>query len=110
MMQPRILRLIGATGSEGVTIYKESNTVPVEGKEAYKGKAARMHTYGDILLVGAAATGNLFIGTYKTNMGRPVESPSFGREYTGARPTRLSGYYKYTSKPISYNGSVTREI
>lgn len=94
-----------ATGNEGVTIYKESNTVPVEGKEAYKGKAARMHTYGDILLVGAAA-GNLFIGTYKTNMGRPVESPSFGREYTGARPTRLSGYYKYTSKPISYNGSV----
>lgn len=93
-----------AAGNEGVTIYKESNTVPVTGSDAYKGTAAKMQTYGDILLVGAAA-GNLFIGTYKTNMGRPVDSPSFGRDYTGARPTKLSGYYKYTPKPITYNGT-----
>lgn len=51
-----------------MTIYKESSTVPVTGSDAYKGKAAKMYTYGDILWVGAAA-GNLFIGTYKTNVG-----------------------------------------
>ena len=94
-----------ATGNEGVTIYKESSTVPVIGSDAYKGKAAKMYTYGDIVLVGAAA-GNLFIGTYKTNIGKPVDSPSFGRPYSGARPTKLSGYYKYKPMPISNDGTV----
>lgn len=94
-----------ATGNEGVTIYKESSTVPVTGSEAYRGTSAKLYTYGDILLVGAAA-GNLFIGTYKTNMGTPESSPSFGRPYSGARPTKLSGYYKYKSMPITYSGTV----
>lgn len=94
-----------ATGNEGVTIYKESSTVPVTGSDAYKGKSAKMYTYGDILLVGAAA-GNLFIGTYKTNVGKPESSPSFGRAYSGARPTKLSGYYKYKSMPVTYAGTV----
>lgn len=92
-----------ATGNEGVTIYKAPSTVPVEGSDAYRGKAAKMTTYGDILIVGAAA-GNIFIGTYKTNLGTPRESPLFGRPYTGARMTKLSGYYKYTSMPITYQG------
>lgn len=92
-----------ATGNEGVTLYKSSSTVPVEGNEAYKGKAAKMFTYGDIALVGAAA-GNLFIGKYKTNAMAPATSPSFGRPYDGARPTKLSGYYKYSPKPITYQG------
>lgn len=94
-----------ATGNEGVTIYKESSTVPVTGSDAYRGTSAKLYTYGNILLVGAAA-GNLFIGTYKTNMGTPESSPSFGRSYSGARPTKLSGYYKYKSMPITYNGTV----
>lgn len=94
-----------ATGNEGVTIYKESSTVPVRGSDAYRGTSAKLYTYGNILLVGAAA-GNLFIGTYKTNMGTPESSPSFGRSYSGARPTKLSGYYKYKSMPITYNGTV----
>ena len=94
-----------ATGNEGVTIYKESSTVPVTGSDAYRGTSAKLYTYGNIFLVGAAA-GNLFIGTYKTNMGTPESSPSFGRSYSGARPTKLSGYYKYKSMPITYNGTV----
>ena len=77
--------------------------MPVEGSEAYKGKAAKMFTYGNIALVGAAA-GNLFIGKYKTNAMAPATSPSFGRPYDGARPTKLSGYYKYSPKPITYQG------
>lgn len=94
-----------ATGNEGVTIYKESSTVPVTGSDAYRGTSAKLYTYGDILIVGAAA-GNLFIGTYKTSLGTPESSPSFGRPYSGARPTKLSGYYKYKSMPITYNGTV----
>lgn len=54
----------------------------------------KMSTITGVTLVTSAA-GNLFIGTYKTNMTNPAASVSFGRPYTGARPVKLSGYYKY---------------
>ena len=94
-----------ATGNEGVTSYKDPNTVPVEGRDAYKGKAAKMQTIS-VALVGAAA-GNLFIGTYKTQLTAPATSVSFGQPYTGARITKVSGYYKYTQMPINYPTSGT---
>ena len=91
-----------ATGNEGVTSVgnRDSNVSPVDGSDAYKGKAVKMQTIEPMTLVGAAA-GNIFIGTYKTNVGNPSSSPVFGREYSGARPTKLKGYYKYTSMPIT---------
>ena len=95
-----------ATGNEGVTMVGESTTTPIEGSEAYQGKTAKMVTKTGVTLVGAAA-GNLFIGKYKTNMGSPKDSPQFGRPYNGARPTKLSGYYKYTPMPINYPTSGT---
>lgn len=94
-----------ATGNEGVTSSlagsHDPTTVPVDGSDAYQGRAAKMKSITGVTLVGAAA-GNLFIGTYKTNMGAPKESVSFGRSYTGARPTRMEGYYKYVSQPINH--------
>lgn len=90
-----------ATGNTGVTLIGDATTTPVEGTEARTGKAAKMITKTGVMLVGAAA-GNLFIGTYKTNMGNPSASVNFGRDYTGARPVKLSGYYKYTSCAIDY--------
>ena len=90
-----------ATGNSGVTLIKDATTVPVEGSEAHSGKAAKMTTVDGVMLVGAAA-GNLFIGTYKTNMTNPSTSVNFGRDYAGARPVKLSGYYKYTSCAINY--------
>lgn len=104
-----------ATGNEGVTSTlaggRDPITVPVEGAEAYKGKAAKMVTLTGVPLVGAAA-GNLFIGRYKTNMSKPSASAMFGRPYTGARPTGLKGYYKYVSKPVNhgtYPGTLTMD-
>lgn len=90
-----------ATGNSGVTLIKDATTVPVEGSEAHSGKAAKMTTVDRVMLVGAAA-GNLFIGTYKTNMTNPSTSVNFGRDYAGARPVKLSGYYKYTSCAINH--------
>ena len=90
-----------ATGNSGVTLIKDATTVPVEGSEARNGKAAKMTTIDGVMMVGAAA-GNLFIGTYKTNMLNPSASVSFGRDYAGARPVKLSGYYKYISCAINY--------
>jgi hypothetical protein len=93
-----------ATGNTGVTSFlaggNPANTVYEEGN-VIKGKAAKMTTLTGITLVGAAA-GNLFIGTYKTNMTNPSASVSFGREYTGARPVKLSGYYDYKPTAISF--------
>ena len=56
-----------------MTLIKDATTVPVEGSEAHSGKAAKMTTVDGVMLVGAAA-GNLFIGTYKTNMTNPSTS------------------------------------
>lgn len=87
-----------ASGNSGVTSGlaggNDPITVCVEGDDAYKGKAAKMSTITGVTLVKSAA-GNLFIGSYKTNMFNPSASVSFGRPYTGARPVKLSGYYKY---------------
>lgn len=87
-----------ATGNTGVTSFlagsRDPVTVRVGGEDAYKGYAAKMSTITGVTLVKSAA-GNLFIGTYKTNMTDPKSSVSFGRSYTGARPVKLSGYYKY---------------
>lgn len=98
-----------ATGNEGVTSSlaggNDAITQPVSGSDAYKGKAAMMKSITGVILVGAAA-GNLFVGKYKTNMGNPSASVTFGRPYTGARPTGLKGYYKYTPMPISNNGTI----
>lgn len=98
-----------ASGNEGVTSSlaggHDALTEPVSGSDAYQGKAAKLHSITGVTLVGAAA-GNLFIGTYKTNMGNPSASVSFGRAYSGARPTKMKGYYKYTPMPITNNGTV----
>lgn len=80
----------------------EANSAPSD--DAVSGRAVRMITLGGVNLVGTAA-GNLFVGTYKTNMTKPSASVSFGRPFTGARPTGLKGWYKYRSMPVDYVGS-----
>lgn len=83
-----------ATGNEGVTTLGNSNSVPVEGSDAKNGKAAKLETV-TVPLVGYAA-GNLLIGSYSTNLSDMASSVQFGRSYNGARPVKLTGYYKYT--------------
>lgn len=80
-----------ATGNSGVVTLKDSNSVPIEdGRNGYSVKLSTI----SITLVGFAA-GNLFIGEYDTNMNEPAKSVSMGRNYSGARPVKLSGWYKY---------------
>lgn len=80
-----------ATGNDGVVTLKSSNSIPVEdGRDGYSVKLSTI----SITLVGYAA-GNLFIGDYETDMKNPANSVKFGRSYSGARPVKLSGWYKY---------------
>ncbi len=93
-----------ATGNQGVTIYASANSTPVEGEgNAVEGKAARLETLGGVPLVQIAA-GNIFTGTYKTNLGNPASSATMGRPYT-ARPTRMTGWYKYTPSEVTTEGN-----
>lgn len=93
-----------ATGNEGVVIYDDPNSVPVEGAgNAVEGRAARLETLGGVPLVQIAA-GNLFTGNYTTNLGNPASSAVMGRPYTG-RPTRMTGWYKYTPKVVTVGGN-----
>ena len=94
-----------ATGNEGVTTLGDSNSIPVEGSEANNGKAAKLKTVS-VTLVGYAA-GNLLIGNYSTNLNNMAASVQFGRSYNGARPVKLSGYYKYTpGTSMNKNGKI----
>lgn len=94
-----------ATGNEGVTTLGNSNSVPVEGSDARNGKAGKLETV-TVALVGYAA-GNLLIGNYSTNLNNMAASVQFGRSYNGARPVKLSGYYKYTpGTSMNKNGKI----
>lgn len=89
-----------ATGNEGVTmslVNKDSNTRPTDDVAQSGGSAARMETIS-VPFVNIAA-GNLFTGTYKTNISDPASSVTFGRPYS-YRPKALQGYYKYAPKVI----------
>lgn len=94
-----------ATGNEGVTMVLvggNANSIPVE--DGRTGKAAKLETIG-VKFAGFAA-GNLFVGNYKTEMSAPATSVKFGRSYSGARPVKLSGWYKYTPGPTMNGGKV----
>ncbi|WP_308763413.1 DUF4493 domain-containing protein [uncultured Bacteroides sp.] len=94
-----------ATGNEGVTTIGSSNSIPVEGSDARTGKAAKLETV-TVTLVGYAA-GNLLIGNYSTNLNDMAASVQFGRAYHGARPVKLTGYYKYTpGTSMNSNGKI----
>ncbi len=94
-----------ATGNEGLTgspVNQSSNTTP-EDVIVIKGRAARLesHSISFFLSPIKFAAGNLFLGTYKTNISDPIKSVTLGRPFTG-RPDQLKGYYYY--KPADYNG------
>lgn len=97
-----------ATGNEGVTLGGSSNSTGVE--DSHSGLAAQLQTVQvTVFIAKVKAAGNLFIGSYKTNASNPASSVTFGRDYTGARPTKLSGYFKYQPGAEMSDGSVPSE-
>lgn len=94
-----------ATGNEGVTIGGNSNSTGVS--DSHTGLAARLETVQvKVVFVSVKAAGNIFIGSYKTSTTDPASSVTFGRPYAGARPTKLSGYFKYQPGAEMSSGSV----
>lgn len=98
-----------STGNEGVTLGGNSNSVGVS--DSYSGLAAQLQTVEVTMFVfvKVKAAGNIFIGSYKTNAQDPASSVTFGRDYSGARPTKLSWYFKYQPGATMSDGSVPSE-
>lgn len=88
------------TGNKGATTLGSSNSVPTDDTPTGTGKAAMLETrFVGIGIIGKLAAGNIFVGSYvKTDGTNGILS--FGREFK-ERPTRLRGYFKYHSAPIS---------
>lgn len=98
------------TGNKGATTLGDSNTYPVtdtwDGKSGY---AAELDTkFVGISVVGKLAAGNLFVGDYVRTDGTNGIL-NFGKPCT-QRPTRLKGYWKYTTAPINYTSSEYKDL
>lgn len=87
------------TGNKGAATLGQSNVVPSSDTPLGAGQSAKLETkFVGIAAVGKLAAGSVYSGSFKkvdgTNgildYGRPWE----------ARPTKLRGYYKYTTAPI----------
>lgn len=88
------------TGNKGATTLGDSNSTPSNDSPTGTGRSARLETrFVGIGPLGKLAAGNIFAGTYVRTDGTNGVL-SFGREFS-ARPTKLKGWYKYNSAPIS---------
>lgn len=88
------------TGNKGATTLGDSNSTPTEDTSTGTGMAARLETrFVGIGPLGKLAAGNIFVGKYVRTDGTNGVL-SMGYKFA-ERPTRLTGYYKYHSAPIS---------
>ena len=90
------------TGNKGSTTLGDSNTFPSSDTwDGNLGFSAQLDTrFVGIATIGKLAAGNIFSGDYKKTDGTNGIL-DFGRP-CNERPTRLKGYWKYTSTPISH--------
>lgn len=88
------------TGNTGAATLGESNVQPSDHVPAgLTGQAAQLKTeFKGIGVVGKLAAGSVYTGTYKRTDGTNGVL-DFGRQWT-VRPTKLRGYYQYTSGVI----------
>ncbi len=88
------------TGNKGATTLGSSNSAPTDDTVTGTGQAARLETkFVGIGVIGKLAAGNIFVGYYVRTDGTNGVL-SFGKPFT-QRPTKLKGYMKYTTAPIS---------
>lgn len=88
------------TGNKGASTLGQSNTVPSDDTVDGEGRAAMLQTkFVGIGPFGKLAAGNIFAGSYVRTDGTNGVL-SMGREFN-QRPTKLRGYLKYKTAPIS---------
>lgn len=89
------------TGNQGSTTLGQNLTVPTDHTPTGSGRAAQCSTkFVGIAGIGKLGSGSIFTGTYVRTDGTNGVL-AFGRPWK-LRPTRLKGYYQYTSAKIDY--------
>lgn len=93
-----------STGNKGATTLGQSNSTPSTDTPTGKGTSAQLLTkFVGVGSLGKLAAGNIFVGDYvKTDGTNGILA--FGREFN-QRPTKVRGYMKYTTAPISHTTS-----
>ena len=89
------------TGNTGAATLGQSNVMPSDDTPLGSGQSAKLETR----FVGIAGIGKLAAGSIYTGSFAKVDGTNgileFGRPWV-VRPTRLRGYYKFTTAPINY--------
>lgn len=92
------------TGNTGAATLGESNVQPSDDTPTGTGKSAKLETR----FIGIFGIGKLGAGSIYTGQFAKVDGTNgildFGRPWA-VRPTKLRGYYKYTTAPINYASS-----
>lgn len=97
------------TGNKGATTLGDSNSAPTDDTPTGSGLAAKLETrFVGIGSLGKLASGNIFAGYYVRTDGTNGIL-SFGREFV-QRPTKMRGYYKYKTSPISSTSTGFEEL
>ncbi|MCH5213942.1 MAG: PCMD domain-containing protein [Muribaculaceae bacterium] len=89
------------TGNTGAATLGQSNVQPSDDTPTGTGKSAKLETR----FIGIGSLGKLGAGSIYTGTFAKVDGTNgildFGRPWT-VRPTKLKGYFKYTTAPINY--------
>lgn len=89
------------TGNTGAATLGQSNVQPSDNTPSGSGQSAKLETR----FIGIVGIGKLGAGSIYTGKFAKVDGTNgildFGRPWT-VRPTRLRGYYNYTTAPINY--------
>lgn len=97
------------TGNTGAATLGQSNVQPSDITPDGSGKSAMLETR----FVGIAGIGKLAAGSIYTGSFAKVDGTNgildFGRPWN-LRPTKLKGYYKYTTAPINYASAELKDL
>lgn len=97
------------TGNTGAATLGESNVQPSDHTPTGSGQSAMLESR----FVGIAGIGKLAAGSIYTGSFRKVDGTNgildFGRPWQ-QRPTKLKGYYQYTTAPIDYASSELADL
>lgn len=89
------------TGNKGAATLGQSNVVPSDHTSTGTGQAAKLETkFVGIAGIGKLAAGSIYSGDF-VKVDGTNGILAFGRPWT-ERPTKLRGYYQYTTAPINY--------
>ncbi len=92
------------TGNTGATTLGQSNVVPTTETVTGTGQAGKLETkFVGIASIGKLAAGSIYTGDF-VKVDGTNGILAFGRPWT-ERPTKLKGYFSYTTAPINYASS-----